>query len=53
MMHYKMRLKFTTNDIWKLCIETIVDGTISEKGMIALDAKIFLLDALYVFRDGC
>ena len=34
------QIKFTTNDM-ELGIETIVDGTISEKGMIALDAKIF------------
>lgn len=33
------QIKFTTNDM-ELGIETIVDGTISEKGMIALDAKI-------------
>ena len=34
------QIKFTTNDM-ELGIETIVDGMISEKGMIALDAKIF------------
>lgn len=34
------QIKFTTNDM-ELGIETIVDGTIEEKGMIALDAKIF------------
>ena len=34
------QIKFTTNDM-ELGIETIVDGQITEKGMIALDAKIF------------
>ena len=34
------RIKFTTNDM-ELGIETIVDGIIEEKGMVALDAKIF------------
>lgn len=34
------QIKFTTNDM-ELGIETIVDGTILEKGMVALDAKIF------------
>ena len=34
------QIKFTSNDM-ELGIETIVDGTIEEKGMIALDAKIF------------
>lgn len=34
------QIKFTTNDM-ELGIETIVDGTIEEKGMVALDAKIF------------
>ena len=34
------QIKFTTNDM-ELGIETIVDGQIIEKGMIALDAKIF------------
>ena len=34
------QIKFTTNDM-ELGIETIVEGTIEEKGMIALDAKIF------------
>ena len=34
------QIKFVTNDM-ELGIETMVDGTISEKGMIALDAKIF------------
>lgn len=33
-------IKFTTNDM-ELGIETIVEGTIEEKGMVALDAKIF------------
>lgn len=33
-------IKFTTNDM-ELGIETIVKGTIEEKGIIALDAKIF------------
>ena len=33
------QIKFTTNDM-ELGIETIVEGTIEEKGMIALDAKI-------------
>ena len=35
------QIKFTTNDM-ELGIETIVDGQIEEKGMVALDAKIFL-----------
>ena len=34
------QIKFTTNDM-ELGIETIVDGRIEEKGMVALDAKIF------------
>lgn len=34
------QIKFTTNDM-ELGIETIVEGTIEEKGKIALDAKIF------------
>ncbi len=34
------QIKFTTNDM-ELGIETIVEGRIEEKGMIALDAKIF------------
>lgn len=34
------QIKFTTNDM-ELGIETIVEGTIAEKGMVALDAKIF------------
>ena len=34
------QIKFTTNDM-DLGIETIGDGTIEEKGIIALDAKIF------------
>ena len=34
------QIKFTTNDM-ELGIETIVEGTIAEKGMAALDAKIF------------
>lgn len=34
------QIKFTTNDM-ELGIETIVKGTIEEKGIIALDAKIF------------
>ena len=34
------QIKFVTNDM-ELGIETMVDGTISEKGMIALDDKIF------------
>ncbi len=34
------QIKFTTNDM-ELGIETIVDGRIEEKGIIALDAKIF------------
>ena len=33
-------IKFTSNDM-ELGIETIVEGTIVEKGIIALDAKIF------------
>ncbi|MFR3030472.1 MAG: DNA polymerase III subunit beta [Blautia sp.] len=34
------QIKFVTNDM-ELGIETLVEGTISEKGVIALDAKIF------------
>ena len=34
------QIKFTTNDM-ELEIETIVEGTIEEKGMVALNAKIF------------
>ena len=34
------QIKFTTNDM-ELGIETIVEGSIEEKGMVALDAKIF------------
>ena len=34
------QIKFTTNDM-ELGIETIVEGTIVERGIIALDAKIF------------
>ncbi len=34
-------IKLTANDM-ELGIETIIDGTIEEKGIIALDAKIFL-----------
>ncbi len=34
------QIKFVTNDM-ELGIETIVEGTIAEKGVIALDAKIF------------
>ena len=34
------QIKFTTNDM-ELGIETIVDGHIEEKGLVALDAKIF------------
>ncbi len=34
------QIKFVTNDM-ELGIETVVEGTISEKGTIALDAKIF------------
>ena len=34
------QIKFTTNDM-ELGIETIVEGTIGEKGKVALDAKIF------------
>ena len=33
-------IKFTSNDM-ELGIETIVEGSIEEKGMVALDAKIF------------
>ena len=33
-------IKFTANDM-ELGIETIVDGTILEKGIVAIDAKIF------------
>ena len=34
------QIKFTTNDM-ELGIETIVDGSIEEKGIVALNAKIF------------
>ena len=34
-------IKLTANDM-ELGIETVIEGEISEKGMIALDAKIFL-----------
>ena len=34
------QIKFTSNDM-ELGIETIVEGTIEERGIIALDAKIF------------
>ena len=34
------QIKFTTNDM-ELGIETIVEGTIEEKGKVALNAKIF------------
>ena len=34
------QIKFTTNDM-ELGIETIVEGSIAEKGTVALDAKIF------------
>ena len=34
------QIKFTTNDM-ELGLETIVEGTIEEKGKVALDAKIF------------
>ena len=34
------QIKFTANDM-ELGIETIVEGNIEEKGMVALDAKIF------------
>ena len=34
------QIKFTTNDM-ELGIETIVEGTIVERGIVALDAKIF------------
>lgn len=34
------QIKFTTNDM-ELGIETIVEGTIAERGVVALDAKIF------------
>ena len=33
-------IKLTANDM-ELGIETVIDGTIEEKGIIALDAKIF------------
>lgn len=35
------RIKLTANDM-ELGIETVIEGDIAEKGMIALDAKIFL-----------
>src|SRR5699024_5114574 len=34
------QIKFTSNDM-ELGIETVVTGIIEEKGMVALDAKIF------------
>lgn len=34
------RIKFTANDM-ELGIETVVEGTIVEKGIVAIDAKIF------------
>ena len=34
------KIKFTANDM-ELGIETTVDGSIQEKGIVALDAKIF------------
>ena len=34
------QIKFTTNDM-ELGIETIAEGTVLEKGIIALDARIF------------
>lgn len=37
----KGEIKLTANDM-KLGIETVIDGEIMEKGIIALDAKIFL-----------
>lgn len=37
----KGEIKLTANDM-ELGIETVIDGEIAEKGMIALDAKIFL-----------
>ncbi len=33
-------IRFTTNDM-ELAIETVVEGTVIEKGIVALDAKIF------------
>ena len=33
-------IKFTANDM-ELGIETVIDGTILEKGIVAIDAKIF------------
>lgn len=35
-------IKFTANDM-ELGIETIVDGTILEKGIVAIDAKFSLI----------
>ena len=37
----KGEIKLTANDM-ELGIETVIDGEIKEKGIIALDAKIFL-----------
>src|SRR5574344_2122799 len=37
----KGNIKLTANDM-ELGIETIIDGDIVEKGIVALDAKIFL-----------
>ncbi len=44
------QIKFTGNDM-DLGIETIVEGTIEERGMVALDAKIFS-DLIRKFPDG-
>ena len=40
------QIKFTTNDM-ELGIETIVEGHIEEKGMVALDAK----SSMKLFED--
>lgn len=43
-------IKFTANDM-ELGIETIVDGTVLEKGIVAIDAKIFS-DIIRKFPDN-
>ena len=47
-------IKFTANDMER-GIETIVDGTILEKGIVAIDAKIFFFVILPVKHGfhGC
>ena len=40
MMHLQDEIKMTANDM-ELGIETVIEGDILEKGIIAIDAKIF------------